>query len=75
MITLKKCPFCGGDAKIIVDGLHASIKCEICSASPFSVSLTHKDVGQNLLQMIDLWNSRVETNASETSSTMPEDKC
>lgn len=86
MITLKKCPFCGGEAKLqfdIADNAALGtptmyIECVECFARPHIAFLSEENAGEQVMYIIDAWNEREggeisqnEANASETKQTIP----
>lgn len=50
-ISLKPCPFCGGEPRLVSSGRHKRIKCMKCLAGTTTRS--------NIMTVVDMWNRRI----------------
>lgn len=61
---LKPCPFCGGEAHLLVQN-GVRVKCQKCSCQTMMLtdgeSANGKPYGNAVMSVVDKWNNRVET--------------
>lgn len=55
---LKPCPFCGGKAKSVNEGVYAAVRCSRCGATIAAVQTSGKYV--ECSEVAEAWNSRSE---------------
>ena len=55
---LKPCPFCGGEAKSVNEGVYAAVRCSRCGATIAAVQTSGKYV--ECSEVAEAWNSRSE---------------